>query len=589
MVKKTERNPLILDNTQIHSHDWELNSVDASLKQEFLNELDCSEVLADLLVRRSFRSVEKAAEFLDPKLSHLHDPDLLPGLQEAVERIVQSIRENEKVVIFGDYDVDGLSSTALLYEFLSFVGKPPETYIPERLSEGYGLNVEAVKKLSRQEVDLIITVDNGSTAFEAAQAARDLQIDLVIIDHHLLDQELPVAKAVVNPWRADSRYPFKDLAGVGVTFKVVWALCQHFSRDKKVSPEFRKFMLDTLAYVALGTVADVVPLVGENRVLVRFGLMALEATTRPGLSELVRVAMARGGGLDSVAIAFRIAPLLNAAGRMGRSDQALKLLICQDPQEANALRRSLEKENEQRKEIERKIHEEARQEVLHSFDLKEERAIVLARQGWHPGVIGIVASRIVDEFYRPTLLICLEGEEGKGSARSISQVSIREALEESSHCLQGFGGHAMAAGVKIDAQRVEELRRSLNQAVSVEPKDMIPEIEVDGEYPLSLWNHEVLRDIQRLAPFGEGNREPRFGLKGAAVAGSPRYLGKTEEHLTFFVSDQRVSLRAVAFGQARLLEPVSQNKTNLKFIYQPYINTFRGANSIEMRIQKILL
>ena len=594
MVRKTEKNPLIIDglsgvnDAQIQSLDWELNGVNSSLREEFLVELDCSEVLADLLVRRSFKSAEEAAHFLDPRLSQLHDPDQLPGLPEAIQRIVKAIKENEKVVIFGDYDVDGLSSTALLYEFFSFVGKSPGTYIPDRLTEGYGLNVASVRALAQEGVDLIITVDNGSTAFEAAQMAADYKIDLVIIDHHLLDEELPVANAIVNPWRPNSQYPFKDLAGVGVTFKVVWALCQHFSRDKKVSPEFRSFMLDALAYVALGTVADVVPLLGENRIFVHYGLMALEGSTRPGLSELVRVAKSRGGELNSEAIAFRIAPLLNAAGRMGKSDQALALLISKCSHEAQVLRRHLEKDNEQRKQIEREIHKEVRQEVLQSFNLDRDRAIVLARQGWHPGVIGIVASKIVDEFYRPTLLICLDGEEGKGSARSISQVSIREALEESSHCLQGFGGHAMAAGVRIEAQRVEELRHSLNQAVAVDPKDMVPQVKVDGEYPLSQWSVEVLRDIQRLAPFGEGNREPRFGLKGGSVAGNPKILGKTEEHLTFILSDQRTSLRAVAFGQARFLEPLTKNKKDLKFIYQPFINTFRGANNVEVRVEKIL-
>lgn len=570
------------------SPDWELEPVDPEQSAVLVEELDCSSVLADLLVRRGLGDVEAAGQFLDPRLSDLCDPDALPGLPEAVERIARAVREKEAVVIFGDYDVDGMSSTALLHEFLSFLGRPPGTYIPDRLREGYGLNVEAVRELAAGGAELIIAVDNGSTAHEAAQAAREAGVDLVIIDHHLLGDSLPPAVAVVNPWRADSEYPFPHLAGVGVVFKVVWALCQNFSRDRKVSPEFRGFLLEALAYVALGTVADVVPLKGENRILVRYGLLALESARAPGLAELARVGRSQDGKLAGESIAFRIAPLLNAAGRLGQSDLALQLLLSRDPAEASRLRRHLEGENRRRREIEREIHLQAREEILETLDLERARAIVLARDGWHPGVIGIVASRIVDEFYRPTLLIGLEGKEGKGSARSIAQVSIREALERSSHCLQGFGGHAMAAGVRLEADRVEELRRSLNEAVDLPPSRMQPVVTVDGEYPLASLSLEVLRDIERLSPFGEGNPEPTFGLRGGRLAGEPRLMGRGEEHLSFLVREGEVALRAVAFGQAHHLAALSGGPADLRLVYQPTINTFRGSSSVELRVRKIL-
>ncbi len=569
---------------------WLLRRTDPTLSAQIAESLSLSPLLSSLLVARGIGDAEEAASFLQPKLSHLADPEGLPGIQEAVGRVVRAIQEKESIVVFGDYDVDGISSTVLLMEFFAFLDVPAGHYIPQRLSEGYGLNSGAVRRLAAEGCRLIITVDNGSTAVEAVDTARSLGVDVVIIDHHLSGERLPAAVAIVNPWLPGSRYAFPYLAGVGVTFKFVWAMCQHFSRARKVSPEFRDFMTESLALVALGTIADVVPLRGENRVFARFGLRGLETSRRPGLQALVRLAL-RGEperALTSEDIAFRVAPCLNAAGRLGDANSAVRLLLTRDAAEADELVRTLVSENRRRREIEKTILAEVRECLNGNHDPAREKVLVVAREGWHPGVIGIVASRVVDEYCRPTLLISLDGAEGKGSARSIPQVSICDALDKASDCLESYGGHAMAAGVTVASDRVEALRDALNCAVDLSPEEMLPQIEIDGSCGLGEWTPRTLRELERLAPFGEGNPEPRFSLRAAEVVGVPRLLGNDSSHLSFFVRDRDRSLRAVAFGKgAYHRELVSTGRVSL--VYQPFLNRWRGEQNVELRVHELLV
>lgn len=570
---------------------WRGRDVDAEQSVELARALGCSRILTDLLVSRGIDAPDEANRFMNPSLSDLHDPDSLPGIDKAVERITTAIRENQSVAIVGDYDVDGLSSTALLLEFFRFIDKPVQYYIPHRVRDGYGLNESVVRRLAEEGVDLIITVDNGSTALAAAEAAATLGVDLVVTDHHLPGDELPKAVTIVNPWLAGSEYPFRQLAGVGVTFKVVWALCRFFSRSRKVSPEFRTFMVESLALVALGTIADVMPLRDENRVLTRYGLRSLETTDRAGLRELVSLAR-RGEDdrpLTSEDVGFRMAPCLNAAGRLGDADDALRLLIARDVDDAKALVGTLKRQNDLRREIERDIHEEARATILEDYDPEDDRFFVLAREGWHPGVIGIVAARIVEEFYRPTLLIALEGEIGKGSARSIPQVEVCEALRQAKQCLSSFGGHAMAAGVQLDRDRVLDLRRALNAAVQVGPGEMIPEVTVDGEYALDEWTPEVLRDISRLEPFGEGNPQPRFATRDAQIVGMPRLMGSDEAHLSFHVRENGTSLRAVAFRMAKHFQGLCDPNARVSLVYRPKINRWANRSSLELMVDEMTL
>ncbi|MBI4585162.1 MAG: single-stranded-DNA-specific exonuclease RecJ [Planctomycetes bacterium] len=569
---------------------WKAAEVDPAVREAIARELSCSSILAGLLVRRGVTGSEEAAQFLQPKLSQLPDPDLLPGIEAAAQRICRAIQENEPIAVFGDYDVDGVSSTALLLEFFDFLKRPVRHYIPHREEEGYGMNEPAVERLAQEGVRLIITVDNGSAAFSSVERARALGVDVVITDHHLPADPLPRPAAFVNPWLPGSRYPFKPLAGAGVAFKLIWALCRQFSRSRKISPEFRDFMMDSLGLVALGTIADVVPLLGENRVLACYGLKALAATRRPGLQCLVRFALQgeeRRRDLEARDVAFRIGPCLNAAGRLGGSEAALQLLVSRDAASAAGLMAHLIRENDRRRQIEQDIYQEARDCLLKEVDLAGDRVVVLAKEGWHPGVIGIVAARLVEEFYRPTLLIALEGDQGKGSARSIPQVSICNALERARGCLEGFGGHDRAAGVRINTSRVGELRRLLNEAVEVQPQEMVPELVVDGECDLSEWTPALLRELERLAPHGEGNPEPLFALRRGEVVGEPRLLGRDGAHLSFFVRQKGVSLRAVAFRMAEYLPRLHPAGVQVALAYQPKLNCWGDDEKVELVIREV--
>jgi len=551
--------------------------------------LSRSRLLASLLVRRQVEDPESAQRFLSPKLLHLHDPYLLPGMEAAVARIDDAIRRREAIAIFGDYDVDGISSTCLLYDFFRFIGYPVRYRLPNRLSEGYGLRGEGVRELAAAGIRLIVTVDNGSSAVEEVDLARVLGVDVVITDHHQPPEALPCPAAHVNPLLPGSLYPFKDLAGVGVAFKLVWALAQRLSRQKKLSDELRTFLLESLALVALGTISDVVPLLGENRILAKFGLTALQRTQRPGLKKLVEAALDRGGDtkLDAGHVGFRLGPRINAAGRLGRAETAIDLLLADEDAAASRLARTLENENSRRKEIERGMTETARELVLQSVDLSSDRAIVLGCEGWHAGVLGIVAAKIAEEFSRPTVLLTLEEGKARGSARSVPGVHICNALSSCRQLLQGFGGHEMAAGVELDASLLESLRAALNEAIPLEPHRMVPDVDVDAEVRLSEITERFVGELSLLEPFGRGNPEPLLVARGVLVVGTPRVLGEKGLHLAFMARQDSVALRAVAFDQGKLLPELARPDTRLDLLFHPRISRWQGRTSVELHVRDI--
>jgi len=568
---------------------WNVGQIALGPEEELRKELDCSGLLARLLVRRGIEGLEEAQRFLHPKLTHLHDPFQLPGMEAAARRIVRAVQTGEKVAIFGDYDVDGVSATCLMCEFFRFIDFPVTYRLPDRLREGYGLSATAVQEFAAAGVSLIVTVDNGSSAVEEVALAAKLGMDVVITDHHQPPDDLPRAVALVNPWLPESVYPFKDLAGVGVAFKVVWALAQRLSKQTKLSQEFRDFLMQSLAFVALGTISDVVPLRDENRVLAKFGLVALEQARQPGLRELVALALDRSPEkhLDASHIGFRIGPRINAVGRLGKAEKAARLLLTQDPQEAASLAAELDRENMRRREIESTIAEEARARVLETVDLERERAIVLVGEGWHSGVIGIVASRLVEEFHRPTLLLSLEGDECKGSARSIPGVDIRGALSKCQEHLLGFGGHEMAAGCRADPAALEQLRHALNASIELAPSEMIPEVRVDELVCLEDLTPETLEELARLAPHGQGNPSPSFGLEGVEVVGKPRVMGAGGKHLAFHVRQDRVVRRAVAFGKGTLFPSVSQTGARVSLLLSPRLSSWQGRSEVELHVREL--
>jgi single-stranded-DNA-specific exonuclease len=573
---------------------WRVAAVDGAERDRLAGELRCSPLVAALLLRRGIQSPEEGTRFLDPKLLDLHDPLLLPDMGLAAERIERAVRDREPVAVCGDYDVDGLSATALLVEFFRLLGAPLRTHIPHRMEEGYGLSTAAVLRLAEEGVRLIITVDNGSSAAEEIALASARGVEVVVADHHQPSAVPPTPLALVNPWAAGSRYPFPYLAGAGVAFKLVWAISQRFSRSKKLSPEFRRFMLDGLALTALGTISDVVPLSGENRILAKHGLLALERSERPGLRRLVEYALrGKEEPLTAEQVAFRIGPAINAAGRLGSAESALRLLTTSSDEEARGLVALLEKENRRRQRIEGEILASVRARVRSEVDLAAERAIVLADPAWHPGVVGIVASRVVEEFHRPALLIALDGDRGRGSARSIAGVHIFDALGKCSAHLLGFGGHAYAAGVEVLAKSVEPLRRALGAAISLAPEEMVPELDIEAELALADLSPGLLSELARLEPHGAGNRPPLFAARSLEVAGSPRSMGQDGRHLSFFVKsgDPRAAggaaLKAVAFGRGGIAPSLLGPGARIDLAFQPMVNRWGGQERIELNVKEI--
>ncbi len=584
---------------------WSFVAVDRDVRDRLAADLKVSPILAGLLLNRGVANADDAARFLSPRLADLHDPFLLPDMEPAVERITRAVRDREPIAVCGDYDVDGLSSTALLVEFFRRVGTEVQTYIPNRIDDGYGLNVAAVTRLADASVRLIITVDNGSSAGEAIEMASARGVDVVVSDHHQPSDPLPRPVALVNPHHPASRYPFPHLAGVGVAYKLVWAISQNFSRGRKLSPEFREFMLEGLALVALGTISDVVPLHGENRVLAKYGLVALAEARRPGLRRLVENAL-RGDEdtLRAEHVAFRIGPAINAVGRLGRAEAGLRLLTTDSETEASSLITELESANRRRQEIERGITASVREKVGAEVDISKARAIVLADASWHPGVVGIAAARAVDEFHRPTVLIALAGETGRGSARSIPGVNICEALGRCRQHLIGYGGHAHAAGLEIAAGAVEGLRRSLQEAIQRDPADMLKVLDIEAEVRLNDLSRPLLGELERLEPHGAGNRVPLLASRELKVAGEPRSMGREGRHLSFYVrglalpSDgaaadrtsppaHRPAFRAVAFGRGESYRGLLAAGRPIDLAFRPRINRWGGSERIELNVEEV--
>ena len=558
---------------------------------DLARELRCSPLLARLLLRRGLTDKDAIGAFLQPKLTYLHPPEQLPNMADATARVEAAFQRRERVVVFGDYDVDGVTSTALLVRYFSMLGLPVTYRLPNRLTEGYGLKASAVRELAEGGAQLIIAVDNGVSAVDAIAEANAHGIDVVVLDHHQPPAELPAAVAIVNPWLEGSEYPFKDLAGVGVTFKFVWAMCQRLSRARKLSTEFRDFLLDSLGLVALGTIADVVTLQDENRIFAQFGLRALLRSNEPGIKFLVdhAVGAERQRALEASHVGFRIGPLLNAAGRLGRAESALELLLAGSREEAERLGGELCGENERRRSIEKGMCSEARSLVERDVDLTRDRAIVLGSDAWHVGVLGIVAARLTEEFFRPTLLVAFDGGRGRGSARSIPGVHISRALSDCDECLRSHGGHEMAAGVEMDERSIEALRSKLNASIAMAPEDMIPVVEAEERVELNELTLSTVVELDRLRPFGMANPEPIFVLENLRVAGQPRRMGSDGSHLSFHVTDDKVALRAVAFRQGEWFDRLAKPGTRVSLLAAIALSTFRGERSVELHVRDIRL
>ncbi|MBI1901715.1 MAG: single-stranded-DNA-specific exonuclease RecJ [Planctomycetia bacterium] len=549
-----------------------------------------SPVVAQLLVQRGIEHPQVALGFLNPKLTDLRDPAELPGATAAAERIWRAVQDKKRVVVYGDYDVDGIAGTSILYLALRLLGANVGYYIPHRLDEGYGLNGEAIAALAREGVGLVVTVDCGITSVDEAILARRAGVELVVTDHHAMRDELPGADVLVHPRLPGHSYPFGDLSGSGVAFKVAWALCQMAEGSKRVSPPMREFLLQAVVLAALGAVADVVPLLDENRVLVHYGLMGLKQTQNVGLKALLKVSgLASKARLSSDDIGFGLAPRLNAAGRLGQARLAVELFTTPSEPRAMELAQYVEELNENRKSLERSIYLAANKQAQERFDPAHDSALVLADRGWHAGVIGIVAGRLAERYHRPVVLISLDDlaqRPALGSARSVPGFKLHEALATCGEHLLTHGGHAAAAGLRIAEESVESFRLQFCDYAEgqISLDDRIAELHIDAETTLAALTLRTVTQIEQLAPFGEGNERPLLCATGVDLVGQAKKIGGGERHLSLRFSHYGVTLRAVAFGAAERAEELERSPRALAVAFRPQINVFAGQRSVELEV-----
>jgi len=542
--------------------------------------VDIHPVIAGVMRSRGIESVEAARQFLHPELAALHDPFGLPDMDVAAKRLVAAVQGKETVVVHGDYDVDGVTASALLVRFLSKLGANCQYFIPHRQIDHYGLSVDAVRQAAQQGATLAIATDCGVTALEPIAEARRLGLDVVVIDHHEPGPILPEANAVVDPKREDATYPERDLASVGLCFKVASAVCQLLDIPQQ---SLQRAFLDI---VALGTVADVVPLQGENRILTHHGLKLIPESRKAGLQALLRMCNL-GGDIRASDIAFRIAPRMNAVGRMGDATDALELLLTDDDAEANRMALGLENANRARQKEQQKTYVEARQMLRDSVDLERDPVVVLCSESWHVGVVGIVASKIVETHARPAILMVQEGDEIRGSARSVHGFDISQALADCADLLLSYGGHSLAAGLSLEVAQLEGFRSRLNALAgeTLVQADLRPRMQIDAELLLDEVDEELLEGIAMLEPFGQANAAPLFATENAEVLDA-RAVGRDAQHLKLFVAQGDRPVDCIGFGMGDATEWLRRGDA-VDICHTPEINEYNGTRGVQLRMQAI--
>ncbi|MEQ8791322.1 MAG: single-stranded-DNA-specific exonuclease RecJ [Pirellulaceae bacterium] len=569
---------------------WRVRPHDADRVAYFERSAGVAPLVAHLLLSRGVVDPSAAKTFLEAKLGDLRDPGELPGVNTAADRVHEAVRDKRRIVIYGDYDADGMTATAILYNCLQLLGADVGYYVPNRLEDGYGLNHDALETLARRGAKMIITVDCGIASVSEAEKARELGLELIITDHHEMGERLPEAAALVHPRLPGTHYPFGGLCGAGVALKLAWAICQRASGAQRVAPRMREFLLSALGLAAIGTVADVVPLIDENRLIVRHGLASLSAKPPPGLAALIQITkLDRNPTLSSEDIAFSLGPRLNAAGRLGQAQLGVELLTTQSQERAQSLAEYIHELNKSRDSLDRSILLAARKQIKEHGDADDEPALVLAGRGWHAGVIGIVAGRLAERYHRPVVMISLDElgvKPGIGSARSIPGFNLYDALTACAPRLVGYGGHAAAAGLRIDEAEVEGFRAEFCEfaAANVTAESRVASLHIDVEAPLSQLTLRTIEQMEQLAPFGEGNPRPLLCTSGVELVDAPRRMGEGARHLSLKVRQQNLNLRAVAFGKAEWAEEIEKAAAPLDIAYRPVINQFRGRRSVELHL-----
>ena len=549
----------------------------SSLKQEF----NTSNIIAKVIANRGIESLETSKDFFKPSFDQLHDPFMMKNMDIAVDRIIKNIQDETPILVFGDYDVDGTTGASLLFLGLKDLKAKVEFYIPDREKEGYGLSAGGIDHAKSIGANLLITCDCGINAFDPVDYANQMKINVIITDHHIPDKKLPNAYAVLNPKQKGCEYPFKGLCGCGVAFKLISALSEKSGLDSNVGLKF-------LDLVALATSADMVPILDENRVLVHHGLEMLENANKPGIHQLLVQTGLVGESLNVGKLVFGLAPKINAAGRMGDANRTVELLTTLDNTRAEELASILVRENKRRQLIQEDVVNDAIRMVHSQVDLEQDKVVIIGSKGWHPGVIGIVASRIKDEFSRPAIIISFDEDGiGKGSARSIPNLDLYEALSNASQFLEGFGGHPMAAGLTVREDSFENFKSVflINVNKILTEDDLIPRISIDGEMALIDINSRFMRFLEKLGPFGPGNMRPKFVSRKLSISGQPRLIGNGE-HVRFTVSQNGRNYPAIGFKLSSHYEDLIRG-VPIDLAYVVEVNEWQGKSTIQLNVRDI--
>ncbi|MFH1613605.1 MAG: single-stranded-DNA-specific exonuclease RecJ [Planctomycetota bacterium] len=549
--------------------------------------LGVSPVVAQVLINRQVETVEAGNSFINPKLSDLIAPERMAGTGAAIERIVKAVEADEKITIYGDYDVDGITGTAILWHMLKMLGGRVDYYIPHRIEEGYGLNAEAIKQIAENGTGLIITVDCGITARESIRQAYELGMEVIVTDHHQINGQVPEAAAVVHPG-LDS-YENPDSAGATVAFKLAWGIANKLRGPGRLEQELRDFLVNATMFAAMGTVADIVDLRGENRIITSFGLKALPESTLPGIRALVASAGLSGQEVDSYHVGFHLGPMLNAAGRMGHARLAVELLTSDNEVRSVRIAEYLKEQNRQRQQFGRKMFKKSCEKILSAgLDHPNRKSIVLAEEDWHGGIIGITASRIVDKYCKPTILISSADGVSQGSGRSIEGFNLFEALQACSQHLVNYGGHSMAAGITLKTEKIGVFAEDFEIYAKkhVRDCDIVARLQIDAVCSIGQFRSSTVKQIQLLGPFGKGNSEPVFASKAVHLLSPPKKVGQRSDHLQLTLSDNTGAVRCIAFGMGHLEKKIVESDI-FHVAYRPKPDTYSGGDSVQFVIEDI--
>lgn len=557
-------------------------SGDKKAEESLVKEFGVSRIVSQLILNRQVKSLEEAQSYLYPSLNDLHSPFLMKDMKQGVARLIRAIANEEKIVIYGDYDADGITSVVILYKFIQELNARVSYYIPDRVEEGYGLKTPVIDQFREDNVRLIITVDCGISDIEQISYARSLGIDTIVLDHHEISDSLPPAVACINPNRSDCPFPFKHLAGVGIAFNFLIALRgtlrkEGFWKDGKF-PNLKEY----LDVVALGTIGDIAPLIGENRIFTKIGLEYITEGRRPGIRALKEVSGIDGQLIDSFKASFCLIPRINAAGRIASALDAVLLLLAESMEEARPLAARLDLYNRRRQAMERDILNDIFEKLGAEPELENTSALVFSSEKWHPGVVGIVASRLVDLYSRPAFVISLRDGVGKGSGRSVSDFNIHKGLQQCASLLLSYGGHYRAAGISIKEDDIDEFACMLDEIIScsVQTSDMVSRTLIDAECHLHDVNMDLIRQLDLLAPFGCENPEPVLCTRNVRTSSA---VAVGNNHLKMRVSSDGVSLNTIWFGMGKYLNAIGSS--SLDIVFSPHINYWNGASDIQLKMR----